>query len=151
MPPPISAWQDELSAGLALRVGGGPQLASAHARDAGHARCLLLWRQAGRLSLSCCLGGVAREEGQDFTDGQFLAAGLRQREMRLDLVAVAASVFVLDHIPGCGQVGDDAVGAAVGDAQRLRRCRAAGCLGRGRWAARTRAWLVRKLQLFIAP
>jgi hypothetical protein len=94
-------------------------------------------------------GGVAREEGQDFADGQFLAAGLRQREMRLDLVAVAASVFVLDGIPGCGQVSDDAVGAAVGDAH-------AGAMSRNRapgsWAmhSRTRAWLVRKLQLFTA-
>ena len=37
--------------------------------------------------------------------------------MRLDLVAAAAAVFVLDDVPGGGQVGDDAVGGAPGDAQ----------------------------------
>ena len=60
---------------------------------------------------------LAHEEGQDFADGGFLAGGFWQREVRLDLVAVAAAVFVLDDVPGCGQVGDDAVGAAVGDVQ----------------------------------
>jgi hypothetical protein len=35
----------------------------------------------------------------------------------LDLVAVAAAVFLRDHVAGLGQVGDDAVGAALGDAQ----------------------------------
>jgi len=43
---------------------------------------------------------VAREEGQDFADGRFLAGSLRQRQVRLDLVAVAAAVFLLDHVPG---------------------------------------------------
>ena len=36
--------------------------------------------------------------------------------MGLDLVAVAAAVLVLDHVTGGGEVGDDAVGAALGDA-----------------------------------
>jgi hypothetical protein len=35
----------------------------------------------------------------------------------LDLVAVAAAVFLLYHVPGCGEIGDQAVGAALGDAQ----------------------------------
>jgi hypothetical protein len=35
----------------------------------------------------------------------------------MDLVAVAAAVFVLDDVPGRGEAGDDAVGAAVDDAQ----------------------------------
>ena len=58
----------------------------------------------------------ARKEGQDLADGGFLAGGFRQREVRLDLVAVAAAVFLLDDVSGCGQVGDDAEGAALGDA-----------------------------------
>jgi hypothetical protein len=37
--------------------------------------------------------------------------------MRLDPVAVAAAVLVLDDVPGVGQVGDDAVRAAFGDSQ----------------------------------
>jgi hypothetical protein len=35
----------------------------------------------------------------------------------LDLVAVAATVFPLDHVACLGQVGDDAVRATLGDAQ----------------------------------
>jgi hypothetical protein len=38
----------------------------------------------------------------------------------LDLVAVAAAVFLLDDVPGCDQVGHDAVGAALGDVQAGR-------------------------------
>ena len=37
----------------------------------------------------------AREQGQDVADGGFLAGGFGQREVRLDLVAVAAAVFLL--------------------------------------------------------
>jgi hypothetical protein len=47
----------------------------------------------------------------------FAGGGFGQREVRLDLVSVAAAVFVLDHVAGCGQVGEDAVGAALGDVQ----------------------------------
>ena len=54
-----------------------------------------------------------REEGEDVADGGFLAGGFGQREVCLDLVAVAAAVLVFDHVAGLGQVGDDAVGAAL--------------------------------------
>ncbi len=47
-------------------------------------------------------------------------AGSGSGRSRLDLVAVAAAVLVLDDIPGCGQVGDDPVSAALGDAQAGR-------------------------------
>src|SRR5690349_15262966 len=80
-------------------------------------------------------GAVVHEEGQDFADGGFLAGGLGQREVRLDLVAAAATVPVLDDIPGCGQVGDDAVDAAVGDAQAGRDVTQPGRPGRGRCTA----------------
>jgi hypothetical protein len=43
----------------------------------------------------------AREQGQDAADGGFLASGFGQREVRLDLVAVAAAVFLLRHVAGC--------------------------------------------------
>jgi hypothetical protein len=56
---------------------------------------------------------VAREEGQDFADGAFPAGGFGQRQVRLDLAAVAAAVLLLDEVAGSGQVGDDAVGAAL--------------------------------------
>jgi hypothetical protein len=45
-------------------------------------------------------GAVAYEEGQDFADGGFLAGGFGQREVRLDLVAVAAAVFLLRRVAG---------------------------------------------------
>jgi hypothetical protein len=88
----------------------------------------------------------AREQGEDFADGGFLAGRFGQPQVRLDLVAVAAAVFLLHHVAGFGQAGDDAVGAALGDVQA----------GRGvaqpharSWAmhSSTRAWLARKLQL----
>lgn len=37
--------------------------------------------------------------------------------MRLDLVAVAAAVLLLDYVASLDQFGDDAVGVALGDAQ----------------------------------
>jgi hypothetical protein len=40
--------------------------------------------------------------------------------MCLDLVAVATAVFLLDDVARRGQVGDDAVGAALGDSQAGR-------------------------------
>jgi hypothetical protein len=58
---------------------------------------------------------VAHRDGQDVTDGWFLAGRFWQREVRLDLIAVAAAVFVLDDVSGRGQVRDDAVRAALGD------------------------------------
>src|SRR5207248_5133513 len=39
-----------------------------------------------------------------------------QRQVRLDLVAVAAAVLLLHEVPGLSQISDDAVGAALGDA-----------------------------------
>jgi SUF system for Fe-S cluster assembly SufBD-like protein len=74
-------------------------------------------RQVSSGQLSARAG--AREEGEDFADGEMLA-GFVRREVGLDLVAVAAAVFLLDGIAGRGQVGDDAVGAALGDAHRGR-------------------------------
>jgi hypothetical protein len=66
--------------------------------------------------------------------------------VRLDLVAVAAAVFLLDHVAGSGQAGDDAAGAALGDALAGRDV----ALLRARWRvmrSNAGAWLVRKLQL----
>jgi hypothetical protein len=68
--------------------------------------------------------------------------------MWLDLVPVAAAVLVLDHVAACGEVGDDAVGAALGDVQRGGDVAQAypGVVGD---ATRARAWLVRKLHSAI--
>ena len=60
---------------------------------------------------------VTHQDGQDVADGWFLAGRFWQREVRLDLIAVAAAVFVLDDVSGRGQVRDDAVRAALGDTQ----------------------------------
>ena len=62
----------------------------------------------------------AGKKGQDFADGALPGGGFRQRQVRLDLVAVAAAVFLLHHVAGLGEVGDDAVGGALGDAQARR-------------------------------
>ena len=64
--------------------------------------------------------------------------------MGLDLVAVAAAVLVLDDVPGLSEIGDDAVGGALGDVlAAMSRSRTPGS-----WAmhSSTRAWLVRKPQ-----
>jgi hypothetical protein len=65
-------------------------------------------------------GRCSGHEGHDFADGEFLAGRFRQREVCLDLVAVAAAVFLLHHVAALGQAGDDAAGAASGDAQAGR-------------------------------
>ena len=101
------------------------------------------WPQAGSSGQLSPRAG-AREEGEDFADGELLAGGYGQREMCLDLVAVAAAVFVLDDVAGRGQVGDDAVSAAPGDAHlaAMSRSRTPGsCAMHGS----TRAWLIGKL------
>jgi len=54
----------------------------------------------------------AREESEDFADGGLLAGGFGQREVGLDLVAVAVGRLSADHVAGRGQAGEDAVGAA---------------------------------------
>ncbi len=76
-------------------------------------------RRGRQVDLSAAAAGFrsrgragAGEEGQDFADGAFPAGGFCQREVRLDLVAVAAAVSLLGHGAGVGQVGDAAVSAA---------------------------------------
>src|SRR5687768_14297532 len=58
------------------------------------------------------------ENVEYFTDRAFLGDALSKRPMGLDLVAVATPVFVLHHVAALGQVGDDAVGAALRDPKR---------------------------------
>jgi hypothetical protein len=55
-------------------------------------------------------------------------------------------LFLLHHIAGRGQVGDDAAGAALGDAHAGRDAAQPHGPGRAMHSS-TRAWLVRKLQL----
>src|SRR5260370_5023029 len=59
-------------------------------------------------------------EGQGLAGGAFAGAEFRQWEVRLDAVAVAAAVLLLDHVAGLDQVGDDAEGAALGYLQAGR-------------------------------
>ena len=112
------------------------------AHDSASAGVVSGWSGSGQLQSRA----GAREEGQDFADGGFLAGGFGPREMRLDLAAVAAAVVLLDHVAGSGQASDDAAGAALGDARAGRDV----ALLRAQWRAmrsNARAWLVRKLQL----
>jgi hypothetical protein len=60
------------------------------------------------------------KHGQNFPDGGLPAGGFWQRKVRPDLVAVTAAILLLDDVAGVGQVGDDAVGAAFGDADAGR-------------------------------
>src|SRR5258705_13517482 len=62
------------------------------------------------------------------------------------LVAVAAAVFLLRRVAGCGQVGDDAVGAALA-AARAGRDVAEPHTGSRAMHSSNRAWLVGTLQL----
>ncbi len=101
----------------------------------------LRWPQAGPVPVSCSLAPApARRARTSPMAGSWLV-GSGQREVCLDLVTVAAAVFLLHHVTGCGQVGDDAAGTASGDAQAGPRCRAAARSGRGRCtAAPGRGW-----------
>ena len=92
---------------------GGGGIWAVRRVTAGPVRGSMAWR-AGRAVR------VSQQDGEDLADGGFPGAGLGQRQVRLDLVAVAAAVFLLDHITGLGEVSDDAVGAALGDAQAGR-------------------------------
>ena len=83
------------------------------------------------------------EQGDDLADGRLPGAWLGYRQVSLDLVPVAATVPLRDHVAGVGQVGNDAVGAALGDAQAGRDVPQS-CARVVAMCSRTRAWLVRK-------
>ena len=67
--------------------------------------------------LCSCGLALAGEEAEQLADGGLLAGRPGQREVGLDLVAIAAAFSLLDHVAGLGEVGDDGAGAALGDAQ----------------------------------
>jgi hypothetical protein len=104
------------------------------------------WPQAGPETVSCTLAPAHARRGEDFADGGFPGGGVRAAGSGLDLVAVAAAVFLLDHVAGCGQAGDDAVGAALGDVQAGRDVARPRALVGGMNNS-ARVWLVRKPQL----
>jgi hypothetical protein len=85
----------------------------------------------------------ARDEGEDFADGWFLAGGFGQREVGLDLVAVAAAVFVLDDDPAAVRsvTMPWALCSVMPRLAAMSRSRVSGSWARH---SRTRAWLVRK-------
>jgi len=62
----------------------------------------------------------AGQQGQHIADGAFPAVWFWQRQVRLDVIPVAAAVLLLDHVAGLDQVGDDAERAALGDVQAGR-------------------------------
>jgi hypothetical protein len=61
---------------------------------------------------------VTTEELEHLTDGAFLTRRFRQRQVVLDLVAIAAPVALLDHIARVSEVGDHPEGRALGDPKR---------------------------------
>ena len=83
-------------------------------------RCRRCRSRSRRLELCDRLIVGAGQERHDLADGAFPAVGLGKRQVGLDLVAVAAAVLVLDDVAGLGEVGDDAVGGALGDADSGR-------------------------------
>jgi len=70
----------------------------------------------GQVEVGVCAG----QQVQDLADGAFPPVRFGQREVGLDVIAVAAAVLLLDHVAGLDQVRDDAEGAAFGDVQAVR-------------------------------
>src|ERR1700730_14800225 len=83
-----------------------------------------LCRTTRTMPIAARLAGLRRvgtgPQGQPLADGAVPGAGLGQREVGLDVVAVAAAVLFLDHVAGLDQVRDDAERAAFGDVQAGR-------------------------------
>src|SRR5580693_6282959 len=90
----------------------------------GAGRRLARRQVAARLVRRGRLAGHGRvgtgQQGQDLAHGAFPGGGLWQREVGLDVVAVAAAVLLLDHVAGLDQVRDDAKRAAFGNVQAGR-------------------------------
>ena len=100
-------------------------------------------RRVQQRAVTAC--GGAGKKGQDVAGGALLAARFRQRQVCPGLVAVAASVLLVDLVAGLGRAGDGAVGAAFGDARLAAKSRTRTS---GSWAMRgsARARLARKVQ-----
>jgi hypothetical protein len=64
--------------------------------------------------------GSTGQEIKDVPDRQFAGRGFREREVRLDLVAIPPAVFRLYEVARFGQVGHDSVGSALGNAEACR-------------------------------
>ena len=99
----------------------------------------LRWPQPGRVPVSCSLAPApARRAGTSPMAGS--RVGVRAAGGAPGSGSGWAAVFVLDHVAGCGQVGYDAVRAALGDVQAARDV-ARPRPGRGRCtAAPGRGW-----------
>ncbi len=76
--------------------GGGPAPAGSR---------YLILALASSLSPRSEAGVRSGHEGQGLADGAFPPVGYWQRQVCLDLAAVAAAVFLRDHVAGLGQVG----------------------------------------------
>jgi len=63
---------------------------------------------------------VAAKELEYLTDGAFRTRGFWQRQVVLDLVAIASPIALLEHIAGVGEISDDPEGRALRDPQRRR-------------------------------
>lgn len=63
------------------------------------------------------LHSVSGQDVQHVTDGLFSIGGLRKRQVVLDLIAIAATVFLLHDVAGFGEIIDDAIGMTLGDAE----------------------------------
>jgi hypothetical protein len=77
--------------------------------------CSAVFRFHWRLASGC-----AREQGKDLPEGLLAGNGLRKRLVRHDRVPVPVVIGVLADAAGRCQVGHDAMGASLGDAQAGR-------------------------------
>jgi hypothetical protein len=63
---------------------------------------------------------VPAEKREHVTDGALRTRGFRQRQVVLDLVAIAPPIALLEHIASVREIGDNAERRALGDPQRRR-------------------------------
>ena len=83
-------------------------------------------RSGARASLCCVLGAngppdvASAEELEQLADGAFLACRFGQRQVVLDLVPVATTVALFEHVPSLGEIGDHTERGALGDVERRR-------------------------------
>jgi len=63
---------------------------------------------------------VAAEEREYLTDGAFRTRWFWQRQVVLDLVAIASPIALLEHVAGVREIGDDPEGRALRDPECRR-------------------------------
>jgi hypothetical protein len=68
----------------------------------------------------CDAARVSHQDSENVSDGGFPGARFGQRQVCLDLVTVASTVFLLHDVAGLCEIADDGVGASFGNAKPCR-------------------------------